>query len=382
MRNLGYSFQVDGYQGQRLNLLATHLLGENSLTAVDWFYQNAPESRLHVIRSDGKIAAMTYEPSQEVIAWSEWDTDGSYERGTSLRHSATNTSDNLYVIAKRTIDGNTVRYIEKFDDRTASDVRDMYFVDCGLTFDNPIAVTGVTAASPVVVTAASHGLVDMDVVEFSDITWTTTVDDFLNETQPDQLNNLRFKVKNATTNTFELTDLDGVDIDGSAYNAYVSGGFVRKAVSTVSGFWHLEGETLSILADGSVEDRQTVSNGSLTFTDKVARLHAGLRYIADAETLNIEAGQGTMQGKLKKVSEVTVRVKDTRGLRIGPQSDDLILVKQREFELWGDPIDLLTGDYFLSIPPHWNTNGRIFMRQSDPLPPTDRDWETRIRSSD
>ena len=43
-------------------------------------------------------------------------------------------------------------------------------------------------------------------------------------------------------------------------------------------------------------------------------------------------------------------------------------MKQREFEDYGEPTELLTGDKEIGIMPEWNTNGRLFFRQRDPLP--------------
>ena len=64
-----------------------------------------------------------------------------------------------------------------------------------------------------------------------------------------------------TTNTFELSG-----IDGSAFTAYTSGGKVRKAVTSIAGLDHLEGETVACLADGNVVAGLTVSNGAVTLS--------------------------------------------------------------------------------------------------------------------
>ena len=85
---------------------------------------------------------------------------------------------------------------------------------------------------------------------------------------------------------------------------------------------------------------------------------------------DIEAPQGTIQGKTKKVADVTVRFEKSRGLMIGPSVDKLVPMKQREYEVMGAPTALLTGDKKIILKPDWNSNGRIFLRQSDPLPMT------------
>ena len=75
-------------------------------------------------------------------------------------------------------------------------------------------VTGATVADPVVVTAAAHGFLDGDSIKITDVEGMTDINDTV------------FLVSNKTTNTFELTDIEGNDIDGSAFTAYTSGGIV------------------------------------------------------------------------------------------------------------------------------------------------------------
>ena len=252
----------------------------------------------------------------------------------------------------------------------AVDDSDCFFVDSGLSLDTPVAVTGVTLADPLVVTAAAHGFNDGDEVDFSDIIWEPTYDEFDNEIQPDQLNGNRYFVANKTTNTFELEDEDGNAIDGSAFDAYVEGGYARKAVQSVGGLWHLEGQDVAVLADGNVVNGLSVTNGTVTLPRKASRVHVGLKYTSDVETLNIESPNGTVQGKLKRVVGVTVRFFKSRGLWHGPTFFNMTEMKQREFEDMGDPTELLTGDKELTTPSEWNKNGRICFRQRDPLPMT------------
>ncbi len=79
------------------------------------------------------------------------------------------------------------------------------------------AITGATAANPVVITDAAHGLSDGDTVRLTQLGGMI------------ELNNRRFRVNNAATNTFELQDAETrTDIDGSNFTAYTSGGQWNK----------------------------------------------------------------------------------------------------------------------------------------------------------
>jgi hypothetical protein len=91
---------------------------------------------------------------------------------------------------------------------------------------------------------------------------------------------------------------------------------------------------------------------------------------ADIETLDLELGQPTTQGKTKSVATVTLRVEKSRGGKIGPSKDRLTEFKQRAYENYGDPTTLKTGDIRVTIPSQWSSSGSLFFRQDDPLPMT------------
>lgn len=367
VRSLGYSFQIDGYTGSDLTILAHHML--EIYPVVAWSYSYSPESRAHLVRADGKALTMTFDPEQEVIAWTTWDTLGKFTWTASTRRSTSATEDGVFFVVKRNINGHNVHFIERVASRRFTDVRDCFFVDCGLTYDNPVAITGITATNPVVVTAPAHGVSNGDLVDLSDIEWEPVFDDLDNETQPPQLNDSRFLAQNVTTDTLELAYADGSGaVDGSSFLGYVDGGNVRKAVTTVSGYHHLEGVTGVALVDGNVETGLTITNGDLVLPYPASRIHYGLKFISDVELLNVEAPTGTIQGKLKRIPSTILRVEKTRGLFIGTSFERMTEMKQRKNELYGNPTALFTGDHTQSMPSGWDTNGRVAMRQRYPLP--------------
>ena len=368
VRSFGYSLQIDGYTGTDMNLLAGHIFETYTLT--DWGAATSPDNTIHMVRSDGKALTMTFNQEQEVVAWATWDTLGKFERTTVLRKGPNQVEDNVYFVVRRVINGQVVRYIEKLHSRRFTDVRDAFFVDCGLTYDVPIAISGATAANPIVVTATAHGLANGDTVDISDIEWQPVFDEFDGSSQPDQLNGHRYTVANATANTFTLKNDAGADVSGVGFSPYVSGGYVRKAVTTFSGLDHLEGQAVAILADGNVAPDASIVNGSVTLTRKASRVQIGLKYVADLETLNIEAPQGTIQDRPRKIPACTIRFRNSRGLFYGTTFDDMDELKQREFETMGSPTTLLTGDRTVTMPSGWDLNGKVCLRQRYPLPVT------------
>lgn len=362
IRSFGYSLQIDKYTGADMSLLADHIFETETIKG--WAYARSPDPVIHVVRSDGFALALTYDKDQEVIAWARWKTRGKFERVCTLRSSPAERDEAAYFVVKRTVMGRTVRYIERTRSRRFTDVRDAFFVDSGLTFDNPVAITALTLTNPVIITAPGHGAAEGEYVDLSDIVFQPTYNADGSETTPRGLNDRRFLVLEVDG------DLLTLNTDGTNLPAYVEGGSARKPATIIGGLWHLEGARLTALADGNVVRDLLVENGSVTLPRASSRVHLGLPYAAEFETLNIEAPQGTMQAAKKKINNVTVRFKRSRGMFIGLPGGKMEEMKQREFEAMGDPTALLTGDKKIDMPGDWSTNGRVVIRQPYPLPMT------------
>jgi hypothetical protein len=73
--------------------------------------QYEPDFRVYCRRSDGTYALMTHDKAENVICWNEEETGGVIEDISVLPGT---TEDQVYLIVKRTINGSTVRYHEKF----------------------------------------------------------------------------------------------------------------------------------------------------------------------------------------------------------------------------------------------------------------------------
>jgi len=353
VRDMGSDFSVSGFNSTNISILSNHLFSNYSITELA--YQQEPDSLVWAVRSDGTLLSMTYLLEQNVIAWTRHDTNGTFLSVTTI---PTNGYNEVWLLTQR---GNN-RFIEKMVQRMpTTDARDQFFVDCGVSLDNPKTITGATAANPVVITSTAHGFNNGDVVDIRNVSGMT------------QLNDLRYIVANKTANTFEIKDNDtGVNVDGTAYTAYSSGGEVRAAVTTVSGLSHLNGYSVKILADGNVHADKTVSGGSVTLDSAASIVHVGLGYTCDLETLNPEMPlqNGTMQGRKVRAAKVMIRFINSRGGFVGTDSSKLYELVQRAAEPLGTSISLQNVDYVIDIPSSYDNNGRVFFRQSDPLPVT------------
>ena len=109
--------------------------------------------------------------------------------------------------------------------------------------------------------------------------------------------------------------------------------------TVISGLGHLEGEEVSILANGAVHPNRTVTSGSITLQLPTSVVVIGLPYTATIKTLPLEAGatDGTSQGKRMRINNVTIRMFETgAGLWYGPTIGQMDEV---QFRTAGDPMD-------------------------------------------
>ena len=363
VRDLGYKFESDSYTGNDLTVLARHLFDNN--TVVDWTYAQAPHSIVWCVRDDGVLLGMTYSREQNVFGWSRHTTQGSFKSAAAIREGD---DDFTYYIVDRLVGGVTVKYVERMRSRDIVDVQDSYFVDSGLTLDVPKTITGFTNANPIVVTSASHGFTNGDTV---DITRIKVNDPDSNRGWvPDtEIEGTGYTVAGVTTNTFQLQN-NGVNVNGTAFKVYQSDGQVRKAVTSVGGLWHLEGKPVVALANGFVVRGLTVANGSVTLPSAASRVHIGLPYTSEMQSLRVDNGNvgDTIQGRDKKISRLGLRFETTLGGWYGPDSSHMCEIKYGLVAQFGQPPAWVTGDKGVTMSPSWNKDGYLIVQQRDPLP--------------
>lgn len=138
-------------------------------------------------------------------------------------------------------------------------------------------------------------------------------------------------INGATKRYIEYLEIEDVDryVDSSVY-------YSGSATRTISGLDHLEGETVSVLGDGSYAGDYTVSSGSITIPDSktaVGTAYVGLSYNADLEIMpiNIPVPQtgGTTQTLKNRVDEVQLILSETTTLKVGNDFTDLVTVPFR-----------------------------------------------------
>lgn len=119
LRALAYKYDSDAYGAPDMSVLSEHATLSG---VIDMAYQQEPESILFLVRNDGVIATLTVDRDQDVVGWARQVTDGKFESVASI---PTTGGEQMWAIVNRTVNGNTVRYVERF----VSGIN----VDCGIS---------------------------------------------------------------------------------------------------------------------------------------------------------------------------------------------------------------------------------------------------------
>ncbi len=146
---------------------------------------------------------------------------------------------------------------------------------------------------------------------------------------------------------------------------------------TITGLFHLAGETVQVLVDGATHPDVVVSaTGTITLNYAASVVQVGYAYNSDGACLRFDVGSatGTAQGKTQRMHSVGFRLYDTGGLQVGDRFDNLT---ELTFRTAADPMDqavpLFTGDKGdadFSWPGDYERGALICWRFSGPLPGT------------
>lgn len=146
--------------------------------------------------------------------------------------------------------------------------------------------------------------------------------------------------------------------------------YTGAAAATVTGLDHLEGRAVVALADGDVIPGLTVIGGAVTLPHPASKVHVGLPFTAEMETLPpaIQFDDvGASRGRPHSVSAVRIQMESTRGIKVVTEDGRESELVQTGGDL-SEGIPLWTGMHELTVPAQWNRDGTVTMRQDYPLP--------------
>lgn len=150
-----------------------------------------------------------------------------------------------------------------------------------------------------------------------------------------------------------------------------AGTYSGEPKTEISGLTWLEGEEVSILADGYVVPNQTVKDGKITLDEPAQVVHVGLSYTSELQTVPaaFQVQDGSFgYGHRKNITAVTFRLNQSAAVSAGPSFDMLREMPARGTEPMGTASNLFEGEKDLSVTGLWNSEGQICVSQSLPLP--------------
>lgn len=333
-----YSVSSD-YGGTDLTVLAPEV-GNNRFTRIA--VQRYPDTRIHCIRDDGKVAVMIFDRAEDVKCWITVETDGLVEDVFTLPAEQGDQEDKVYYLVNRTIGGATMRYLERwaFESECAG----------GTTVYEGSSATVLDAIYP-----------DGTVVTVRDSSGTKIGN---NLTVSDNTVTMASAVTYAsiTPSTYKLSDSHVV--------------YSGASTTTMTGYSHLEGETVVFFGDGKDLGTYTVSGGGFTLSEAVQNGVGGQAYEATYKSTKLAyaAQEGTALTQRKRVNYLGVILSNTHigGLRYGPDFDTLDDLPLEEGGVAMDS-NFIYASYdkdAFEFPGDFDTDSRLCLQSASPLPAT------------
>lgn len=387
VRAIQYSFEQDRYLPVNRNEVASHI---NQSGVLQFDYQEAETDVLWCARTDGVLAGMSVSSTELSSGWHRHTTDG--EVLSICSQARTGQDAMLWACIAREVNGATqynIEYmtdvpnypmIEDFytGDKDADKLRwlnmvyeaQRYYIhlDSALTYDGSTYATvtmtpGATTGDGVTFTAGGSvftaDMVGRQIIRKSITGEETGVAEIVGYTS-------------ATVVTCDILE----DFDSTS--AIPIGEWFLTADS-VSGAEHLDGRTVTVVADGGQHPEILITGGVATLERQAAVFHIGLPYRGEIETNDLEGGgtTGVSQTKPKSLWQVGIRFLNTLYARYGASRYAMNDIEARTANMRMDrPPVLFTGDvrykYANDVGDErtgaWAKSKRIIIVQDSPFP--------------
>ena len=350
--------------------MSSHLIGQDK-QILRFVPTQLPANLIYMPRSDGRELSLTYLREQEVFAWAEHETQGLYkdimiikEEGVEVRYQA----------VERKIRGTWHKYLERAPLRLDDYAENYWGVDCGLHYPLTSGVGEIFADAETGTTTITTENAIFTSGNIGDIIYYAG-GKFQIETVPTSY---------TVTGTW-LRDADNVLPQGSGNIPIIADtGEWEYATPTseISGLWHLEGETISVCADGNAILDRVVVDGKVSIGFPATKIYGGLQYICDFQTLPIVLNNANVISLPKRIYAVFPRLLASRGMSFGTSFDNLFEMKDRTDELWGDSLELRADVSELLLDDGYSLDQYLCGRQKYPLPATILGYSARFDSGD
>jgi hypothetical protein len=390
----------NGYTAPDMTILAEHIT-RGGIT--DMAYQQEPDSIVWCLRADGTLLGMTYRREEQVVAWHKHLIGGVVGTTTVTVGSVTSSFGGKTVTLTKG-DGSSVTFTAD-PTGTSSASSTLHFIpvlsnsnttatNLATTINNHTDFTA-SASSAAVTIKSSIGQV-VTVTSSDDnnlrcVSQTNAVVESIATLPSDSGEDEVYMVVKRTINSltkryverFKSIDFgtkteEGFFCDSALTFPGVDDwptpvDYSTARTTAMTGLWHLEGQIISITANGAAHAVRTVSDGDVTLSYESTLAVMGLGYVSRMQTLRLESGSadGTSQGKPKRIHGVTVRLLNTVGLDIGTDSSSLETVAFRDSSMAAsEAVPLFTGDKEVAFTGTYYENDKVYLRQSQALPLT------------
>lgn len=361
LRQLQYQDSIGTYKAVDISIFSGHYLESGVIAQA---VQKNKDGILYLLTNEGKLVLVTLEQDQVVNAWSLWEDepDVVIER-MKIIPSYEGNYDELYMIVRRVINGETVRYIERMRDMiTPENQQECWYLRSALEYDGYKQTKGI----------------ELDILP--EYTQAATSEDVFKE------EHIGRGIRAVSSSGEILGDADitkfinprkvEIKINKDFKRNTHAGGTWAISVKEISGLEHLENKIIDLFADGAHIKARTgskaVKDGKIELEIDCFKVLAGLPYTSYFAPLPIEVGaqNGTSVGKRKRVVEMAIRVWRTLGIRVGPDLKNLQQVQYREQQTpLGEPERLYTGLLdTVKFNGGWTWEAGFVIEQSNPLP--------------
>lgn len=382
IRDLSFNFYAQIYTGTDITVMSSHLF--YGFLVSEWAWAEEPFKIVWAVRSDGALLSLTFQKEQEMTGWAHSDTQGLFKSICTVTEQVSfGAVDAIYCVIQRLVNGNWVQYIERMAERIFPyGMEDAWCVDAGLQtapfFAGQANLNPSNAAANGMTATASGVFGPGIVINFSaSVGWAAG-----NIGQVIRLGNGIGTItavgsgSQVTCNFTQAITQVIPYVTPAIPIPQTTNWSAWAPVTVVGGMQHLIGQSVVGLADGIVVGPLTVdATGSVTLANPATKITLGLAYSPQLQTLRLDLGEPTVQGKRKSVIDLTVRVKDTLGLSAGKTLNTLTVMKDLQLGQLNiadnKPVtNLYTGDAIVTLDPQWDTFGNYYIVQPNPLPCT------------
>jgi hypothetical protein len=392
VRELAYNFDVDGYIAPDMTILAEHIT-ESGLTQMS--YQQEPNQIIWGVRDDGELVGLTYQREQQVTAWHRHIFGGIVNVPIITVTDYANIVTGTRIVFQKS-DGTLVTLTattgtasaQEFKIETSNDVTAAN-LNASINTANTASGTGITssvASNVLTITEVTPTGLAYLVIKSFDTTRLTAVSQTKAECESvaviptDNSEYQTWVIVKRTINGITrryveyINTFDFTETDNTTFNFLDSAlSYSGAAATTISGLNHLEGQTVHILADGATHPTKIVSSGSITLDRASTDVKIGLGYNSILQTMRLDAGSqnGTSQAKTKRIYEITIRLYESIGVEVGENLNNMERIPFRtSADVMDQGLPPFTGDKTVEFRGNYETDGFIFVRQTQPLPLT------------